>query len=117
MSFKRNKTVKSYDQEFKKNATKLVIVEKMSVPEVAKDLGMSETTLYAWISVFKKGETLADKRSKGVVSTSAEKKSVLALQLLEAQKKTRELEQKIKRITMERDILKKATAYFAQNPS
>lgn len=40
MSFKRNKTVKSYDEEFKKNAIKLVIVEKMNVLEV--------TTKKAW---------------------------------------------------------------------
>jgi transposase len=84
---------KKYDEEFKKNAVKLSYASPKSVRQVADDLGVSENLLYAWR---KKWTQDGDKTR---YSTLEDETKALRLENAE--------------LKMERDMLKKATAYFA----
>ena len=85
-----NKT--HYDPEFKTQAVSLVRDANRPAVEVAKDLGIKASTLYKWLS--------REKSSKKVSSAD----------LAEIKRLKKELAQ----ANLERDILKKATAYFAK---
>ena len=87
---------KRYTQEFKEAAVKQITERGYSVAEVAERLDICTKTLYHW-----RGQ-LSDKPK--AVQSSDEK---LKIAKLEAQ---------LKRVTEERDILKKAARYFASNP-
>lgn len=91
MSGKRQR----YDEEFKKNAVKLSYASAKSIRETASDLGVSEAVLYRWR--LKYG---ADGNKTRYTTLEEENR---ALQLENAELK------------MERDMLKKAAAYFAKN--
>jgi len=82
-----------YDEEFKKNAVKLSYASPKSVKQVAGDLGISENRLYAW----RKKYTADGDKTR--YATLEEEVKTLRLQLAEAR--------------IEADMLKKATAYFA----
>ena len=84
-----------YTEEFKMAAVRRVTVEGHPVREVAKRLGISTHSLYVW------------KRRYGgsperVTQTEAD------------QAESRRLRKELKRVTEERDILKRAAAYFAE---
>ena len=84
-----------YTEEFKVAAVRQITVEGHSVREVAKRLGISTHSLYVW------------KRQYG---ESPERAAQLAQDRAENQR----LKKELKRVTEERDILKKAAAYCAQ---
>ena len=88
---------KRYTEEFKIEAVKQVTERGYSVADVAQRLGTTTHSLYAWLNKF--GESsprLADK-----VDLSSE---------------NARLKSELKRMTEERDILKKAAKYFASHP-
>lgn len=91
---------RTFDREFKLSAVKLVLESGESVKTIAEELGISENTLFNW-----KKKYLEDAKNafpgKGRMNAEQE----------ELRKKDRE----IARLKMERDILKKAIAYFAQD--
>jgi transposase len=82
-----------YDEEFKKNAVKLSYASPKSVKQVSADLGISENRLYAW----RKKYTAAGDKTR--YATMEDEIKELRLQLAESR--------------IEADMLKKATAYFA----
>lgn len=93
--------MKKYSKEFKDSTVQLIVNEAQKVPDVAKDLDINPTTLYSWVTAYKKQHNIPFNEKK---STSKEDE-------LEELKRLRR-ENKILR--QERDILKKATAYFAK---
>lgn len=86
---------KRYTDEFKIEAVKQVIERGFSVSEVAQRLGVTTHSLYAWKEKF---------GSPAVVQRVAQDQSA----------EIRRLQAQVKRLTEERDILKKAAAYFAK---
>ena len=86
-----------YTPEFKDEAVRQVIEKGHSVPEVAARLGVSIHSLYKWV--------------KAVRPTTNEKRSD---ELLDAKKEILKLRAELRRTQEERDILKKAAAYFAR---
>lgn len=86
---------KRYSDEFKDEASKQVIEYGRSAREVAKRLGVSLDSLYGWIR----------ERRKAPVTRVAD---------ASADAEVRRLQTELKRMTEERDILKKAAAYFAK---
>ena len=86
---------KKYDEEFKKNAVKLSYASPRTVREIAEDLGIHENLLYNWRRKF----TAHGEKTK--YATLEEENRDLKRQLAEAQ--------------LERDMLKKAAAYFAKH--
>lgn len=86
---------KKYDDDFKKNAVKLSYASPKPVKEIADDLGIHENLLYNW-----RRKYTAD-GDKTKFATLEEENRDLRRQLAEAR--------------MERDMLKKAAAYFASH--
>ena len=86
-----------YTSEFKDEAVRQVTEKGHSVQEVAARLGVSSHSLYKWV--------------KGV---RLEKDEERADELLEAKKQILKLRAELRRVQEERDILKKAAAYFAR---
>jgi transposase len=87
-----------YARELKEQACALVIHDGYDPVHAARQLGIPEMTLRSW---------LAKRNWKGVrpMPDSDDPKVLKA--------RIRELEAKLRRAEMEREILKKATAYFA----
>ena len=85
---------KRYTEEFKKETIKQILEEGYTVSSVAKRLGVSTHSIYAWLKKY---------------GSNAEEFSKQAKQLEEI----KQLKAELKRVTQERDILKKAAAYFA----
>ena len=87
---------KRYTEEFKIEAVKQVTERGHSVYDVADRLGISVKSLYDW-------------RAKYGQDNKINKSS-------DEQLRIAKLEAELKRVTEERDILKKAARYFASNP-
>ena len=87
-----------YTAEFKAEAIKQVIDRGHTVVEVAARLGLPKHTLYDWVQK-------AKKTAKAETAPAAEKSDSAEIRRLKAE---------LRRVTEERDILKKAAAYFAK---
>ena len=88
---------KRYPEEFKIEAVRQVVERGHSVAQVASRLGTTTHSLYAWIKKFG--------------PNSAEHAALTA-----EQNEIKQLKKELKRVTEERDILKKAAVYFANQP-
>jgi transposase len=91
---------KRYDAQFKLDALRLIESSDRSIGDIAQDLGIRRELLYKW-----KRELEADPKNafpgKGKLKPEEEQ--------------LRQLQQELKRVTEERDILKKALAFFSKN--
>ena len=92
-------SAKRYTQEFKDEAVRFVTEQGHSAREVAARLGISEHTMYRWIRA---ARPPAEEQQAG--------------DLAEAQQEIKRLNRELKRTREERDILKKAAAYFIKDP-
>ena len=90
---------RSYTSEFKAEAVKLITQKGYSVAEAARSLGIGDTLLRSWKLAFEKAGDQAFPGHGNLTPVEQE------LRLLRADNK---------RLQMERDILKKATAFFAK---
>jgi len=97
-SKKKNGKRRIFTEEFKAEAVRLVRVEGMSVSSVARDLDLWESVLHAWV----KQATVDAGKGPASALTSSEKEELAKLR-----KENRVLK-------MERDLLKKAAAFFAK---
>ncbi len=86
---------KAYSLEFKISSAKLAADSDQPISQTAKELGINETTLYGWVSKY---------CPKQQVKTESKDKLVEEL---------KQLRRENARLKQERDILKKAAAYFA----
>jgi len=102
----KNMRNSKYTKEFRDETVELVFNSEKSAIQIAKDLGINEKTLYNWIKVYKKEHniTVAVNEAKSSKFSSQEE---MALEL-------KKLRAENKLLKQERDILKKATAYFAK---
>ncbi len=92
------RTRKTYTPEFKLAAVKMITQQKLSVAEVARRLGVSQNLLHTWKKAVTKDGADAFPGSGHLTPVEDE---------------LRRLRAEVKRLTAERDILKKATAFFA----
>lgn len=90
---------RQYTAEFKAEAVKQVLERGFTVVDVATRIGVPKHTLYGWVQEAKKAARSANEGTSAALSDSAE---------------IRRLKAELKRVTEERDILKKAAAYFAK---
>jgi len=88
---------KRYPEEFKVEAVRQVVDRGYSVVDVASRLGITTHSLYAWL------------RRYGPDKDKAAAED-------EAHREIRRLQDQLRRVTEERDILKKAVRYFANEP-
>lgn len=89
---------RSFTPEFKAEAVRLCKVGDRTVHQVAKDLDLTETALRAWVQRAEVDEGKGDPETL----TTTERDEL------------RELRKRVKRLEMERETLKKATAFFAK---
>ena len=87
-----------YPPEFKLRAVAMMTDQGLSVAEVARQLGVSESRLHEWKKAV---------REKGPVAFPGTGHQT------PLEEENRRLRADVKRLEMERDILKKATAFFA----
>ena len=83
-----------FSEDFKRDAVHQITQRGYPVAEVSRRLGVSTHSLYAWVKKFSKPSGGDDDEQ--------------AVEI-------RRLKQELARVTEERDILKKATAYFAKD--
>jgi transposase len=97
---------KYFPTAFKDEACKLVMEKGQEITPTARDLGIGEGTLRYWL--VQRGWKGPSK--EGLPNQVSDDPTFLKARI-------RELEQRLRKAEMEREILKKATAYFAnQNP-
>jgi transposase len=84
---------RTFTKEFKQDAVKMITEQGHSIAEVAKNLGISYNVLCRW--------------KKELSESSSVEVDALKLELKRLQKEN-------KRLEMEREILKKAAAFFAK---
>lgn len=90
---------RKFTAEFKADAVRLVTSGGKTIAEVTKQFDLTETALREWV---KRAEIDAGKGPPDALTT-AERAELI------------ELRKRVKRAEMERDILKKATAFFAKD--
>lgn len=86
-----------FSDDFKRDAVHQVVDRGYPVAEVSQRLGVSTHSLYNWVKLLsKQPDRSADDEQAAEI---------------------RRLKRELTRVTEERDILKKATAYFARDAS
>jgi transposase len=90
-------TRRTFSKEFKAETVALVAEQGMSINQVAKDMSLTWSQVDKWVK-----QAAADCGDNPSMLTTAEKDEL------------RELRKKVRMLTMEREILKKATAFFAK---
>ncbi|MEY4685184.1 MAG: hypothetical protein RLZ25_1643 [Pseudomonadota bacterium] len=90
-------TRRTFSKEFRAEAVALHEQQGLSITRIAKDLGLGWSTVDKWVK-----QSAADRGDRPDILTSSEKEEL------------RELRKKVRVLTMEREILKKATAFFAK---
>ena len=94
---KNRRDRRKFTPEFKAEAVRLVEVGGKSIPQVAKELDLTESALRNWVEqarAEKQGGLTADERVEFM-----------------------RLRREVKRLEMEREILKKTAAFFAKENS
>ena len=95
------KNRRTFTPEFKAEAVRLVVAEKRTVASVAKSLGIWGTSLTTWVDQAK---------VDGGGGTQGELTTIERQELAQLRRENRQLKQ-------DRDILKKAAAFFAKESS
>jgi len=85
-----NKTKKTYDDQFKRDAVKLLSQPGYTLAKTALALGVSQASLSNW------------------------KKTILPRESADLSAQNAQLLKRVRELEMERDILKKAATYFAK---
>ena len=86
-----------FAEEFKLEAVRQVVERGFSVADVAKRLGVSAQILYKWVR-----------------ATQPTREEINKTELLEVKRENLRLRSELARAQEEREILKKASAYFAR---
>lgn len=90
-------TRRKFTPEFKAEAVELLISSGKPIAEIARDLGIGDGTLGNWVKAAKKRGELKEKPLE-----------------IDERARLKELEDENRRLKMEREILKKAAAWFAK---
>jgi transposase len=88
---------KHFTKEFKQSAVKLAAEGGGSINQAARDLGVHDGTLRYWIKLHRQAQGAGEVQESRALRT-----------------RVRALEEEVRRLTLERDILKKAAAFFAR---
>ncbi len=95
----KKRTREKFTKEFKADAVNLVIEQGYNRSEVGRRLGVDSSNISRWVREFKSEE---------------EDVSVGGVSRRELEEENRRLLKENKRLQMEREILKKAAAFFAK---
>jgi len=87
---------KPYPAEFIQSAVKLAIESKQPIAQTARELGIKANTLYGWINRYSKSKEPLIRTDEHIYD------------------EVKRLKKELSRVIEERDLLKKAAAYFAK---
>ena len=85
---------KAYTEEFKTETVRLLRISGKSANQLSKELGVPQSSVSRW-------------------KRQADERDAVTPQDLAQEEEIRQLRKELDRVRMERDILKKATAFFA----
>jgi transposase len=88
---------RSYTPEFKEQAVRKVVDNSLPIAQVARELGINDTTLGFWVKAYRQ------KHASDPLPAD-----------MPARERIRELERRNRELEAENAFLKKATAYFAR---
>ena len=92
-----------YSPEFRDEAVRLHLENKLTITEIANRLSLPKGTLKNWVAASRQGKL-------GEVGKNQKPLSDLELELAR-------LKRELAEVKMERDLLKKCTAYFVRTPA
>ena len=92
----------TFTKEFKQDAIKLVVEQRYSCPETGRRLGVAASNISRWVRQYRQDQ---QDLSEGGITRK------------ELEAENRRLIKENKRLAMEREILKKAAAFFAKESS
>jgi transposase len=95
---KARRTRRSFTDEYKAGAVRLVLEEGKTVAAAARDLGLTESSLRNWVE-----QARADRTQGKTGLTTVEREELTRLR------------QEVRELRMERDLLKKVSALFAKD--
>lgn len=95
---KKRRPRRAFTDEFRAGAVRLVLDEGKTVPQVARDLDLTQSALRTWV------ERARADRTKGKTGLTTAEREELA-----------KLRKEVRELRMERDILKQAAAFFAKH--
>jgi transposase len=92
-----------YPEEFRKDAVELVLASpQRTVVEIARELGVNRETLRLWVKAAREGQTASPGGPGSAEISTAERDEL------------RRLRARVRELELEKEILRKATAYFAK---
>jgi transposase len=91
-----DKKLNNYPSEFKESAVKLAIEAEQPIAQTAKELGINVNTLHTWIGKYSQPKVASIRTTDHHFD------------------EIKQLKKELARVTQERDLLKKAAAYFAK---
>jgi transposase len=94
-------TRRRFTDEFKREAVRLCSQPGAVVTQIANNLGVDQSVLRRWVQL-ERGGAMEMNPAKPL--------------RVEALSEVQRLQRELRRVTMERDILKKALGYFAKDP-
>ena len=98
MDESRKRKRPTYSEEFKRDAVKLIVVQGYTYSAASKAVGVNPGTLRNWVVKF------------GLQADACGEDATVG----ELQEENRRLRKQLQQAELEREILKKATAYFAK---
>jgi transposase len=93
----------SYTQEFKNSAIQLALNSEKSPHAISKELGISDKTLYQWLKKYRQKHNLEQSHSSKTRTTTES-----------LEEENRRLRKELASVKKDKEILKKAAAYFAK---
>jgi len=94
-----NRKRTNYPKEFKQDAVRLVVEQRYSCPEVGRRLGVASSNVSRWVRQYRQEQQDLNEGGKPRKELEVE---------------IRRLKKENRRLEMEREILKKAAAFFAK---
>lgn len=88
---------KVYSSEFKESVVKLANESKVPLAQIARELGINKNNLYNWIEKYSKPKADGKRTDEHIYE------------------EVNRLKKELYRVSQERDLLKKAAAYFAKD--
>ena len=108
------KRVRSYTPEYRAEILRLIRDEKRSVTELAREHGISRVAIYKWLA---DAELEAQGRLDPAPKAGTVTKSAADARSTSEKDELQRLRREVRRLEMEKEILKKAAVFFAKETS
>ena len=97
-----NNQKNNYPLEFKISSAQLAVDSNQPVAQIARDLGINHNTLHGWINKYSDSNQINQKNMSNINKATCFEEN-------------KQLKKELMLVKQERDLLKKAAAYFAKH--